>query len=118
MLLLHVTDSKNVLARIKVSDLLSSKFEEMHMLVTTSDKSNYDTWVRGATPATQRAVFRPANPEISLQYNKELGVWVAMEVDGVTAQLVLWTAPQVGGPWSSTVVHSISAPYDDLTKYR
>ena len=88
------------------------------MLISTSYKNNYDAWVRGASADTQRAVFRPANPEISLQFNEELGVWVAMEVDAVTAQLVLWTAPQVGGPWTSVVVHSIGTPYDDLTKYR
>ena len=69
-------------------------------------------------PERRRAIFSPANAETSLQYNMELRSWVTLAVDGVTAQLILWTARELTGPWMSTVIHNIPAPFDDLTVFK
>lgn len=106
------TESKNVLGRIKVSDLLLEQFSRLEML------DDSDAWARGVEPSRRKAVVAPAVSETSLQYNQELNAWTALAVDGVSAQLVLWTAPKLEGPWAGTVVHSIAAPYDDLSRYR
>lgn len=114
-LLLHLptdTESKNVLGRITVRELLHEHFDHMEML------QDDGAWARHVSPARRKAVLAPAVSETSLQFNPELGAWTALEVDGVAAQLMLWTAPALEGPWSSTVVHSIAAPYDDLSVYR
>lgn len=106
------TESKNVLGRIKVRELLHEQFDHLEML------QDDGAWARHVAPERRKAVLAPAVSETSLQFNPELGAWTALEVDGVAAQLVLWTAPALEGPWASTVVHSIAAPYDDLSVYR
>jgi len=116
--------SKNVLGRIKITDLLEEEWERLEVLVEGEEgREDGEVWVRAteaeaAKAERRRAIFSPANAETSLQFNPELGAWVALAVDGVTAQLVLWTAHELTGPWTSTVIHSIPAPFDDLTAYR
>jgi hypothetical protein len=101
-----------VLGRITVSDLLLEQFDRLEMLAEGG------AWSRAVPPARRKAVLGPAVAETSLQFNPELGAWTALEVDSVAAQLVLWTAPALEGPWQASVVHSIAAPYDDLATYR
>lgn len=104
-----------MLARIKVSDLLGLRLSEgLHMLVDAKD----DRWAAHAPQSSRVAMFEPANNEMTLQYSEQLGLWVAPQLDTNTAQLVLWTAKDVQGPWESAVVHSIAAPYDDLNLFR
>lgn len=101
-----------MLGRITVEDLLLEQFNRLEIL------EEGGAWAQGVPPARRKAVLAPAVSETSLQFNPELGAWTALEVDSVAAQLVLWTAPKLEGPWASTVVHSIPAPYDDLSLYR
>ncbi len=101
-----------MLGRITVADLLLEQFDRLEMLAEDG------AWARAVPPPRRKAVLAPAVSETSLQFNVELGAWTALEVDSVAAQLVLWTAPALEGPWASTVVHSVAAPYDDLARFR
>jgi hypothetical protein len=101
-----------VLSRIRVQDLLSLELGELEMLVEGG------AWRKKADTAELKAVLPSAVPEMTLQYNEQLKQWVAMEVETVLAQLVLWTADKPEGPWTFTPVYNITAPYDDLTVYR
>ena len=116
-----VPGSKSVLGRIKVSDLVDLKLDQLQIMLDASTSAEEEAWARvglAAKDVILKPIFSPANSEISLQYSRALGVWYAMEVDSVTAQLVLWTAKKPTGPWTSAVLYNIAAPFDDLTKYR
>lgn len=119
--------SKNVLGRIKIMDLLKRRFDRMEVLVEEAHESREsdgeELWMSTAEAEAsvarrRKGIISPANAETSLQYNSELGAWVSLAVDSVSAQLVLWSARSVSGPWTSAVIHSIPAPYDDLSLYR
>jgi len=111
------TGSKTVLGRIKLSSILSLKLDDIASLVGR-DTEEGGRWLRGASPESRLSMLDHANPELTLQYSTELRRWYSLEVDAVTAQLVLWTAKKPWGEWESSVIHSIGAPYDDLSKYR
>ncbi|GAB5029578.1 glycolipid 2-alpha-mannosyltransferase [Nannochloropsis oceanica] len=109
--------SKNVLARISIKELLEEEWGRMEVLVEDGVWAR-TTEAEATRPERRKTIFSPANAETTLQYNMELRAWVTLAVDGVTAQLVLWTARELTGPWMSTVIHNIPAPFDDLTVYK
>ena len=108
--------SKNVLGRIKLSSLIDLRLDDIAALVGRENSGG--TWARHSDPSSRLAIMSPASAEMSLQYHPALKRWYSLEVDSVTAQLVLWTAERPWGDWESTVIYNIPPPYDDLTKYR
>jgi len=108
--------SKNVLGRIKLSSLLELELDQLSSLVGR-EKSGGD-WSRHSDTEQRVGLFSPASPELTLQYHSGLRRWYSLQVDSVTAQLILWTAEQPWGEWQSTVIHNIPAPYDDINRYR
>ena len=62
-----------------------------------------DKWKHGFDPAQAKVIMPNGNTELSIRYHPDLKRWVAVLLDpaGFSDKVILRTAPEMTGPWTS-----------------
>ena len=117
-------DSSAVLGRAKLTDLMSFDFYSFEVYVESVTDDSAKLWasweeVLGVNQSRWRLVslFSPAVSEGSLVYSDDLNSWYILVVRMFDYKIDIWTAANVTGPWSCTLVYEIPEPWRDTAVY-
>ena len=113
--------SSAILARAKLDDLIQFNYDSFQVYANTSSTPDA-TWLPWRDViVTGRgqpvALFRPALAECTVSYHRDLELWYVVAVRLFDYRIDVWTASNVTGPWTSTLVYEIPTPWRNTTKY-